>query len=51
MNVPKCILIHTSFHRWNIDKFLAGLTPMESKNFEKDNPGLKFAYDGLRVEL
>ena len=51
LNIPKCILTHTSFHRWKIDKLLAGLTPEERKAFENNNPGLKFAYDGLRLEV
>ncbi|MFX1567729.1 MAG: MBL fold metallo-hydrolase [Promethearchaeota archaeon] len=51
LNIPECILTHTSFHRWNIDKLEAGFTPKERKVFEKKNPGLIFAYDGLRVEL
>jgi phosphoribosyl 1,2-cyclic phosphate phosphodiesterase len=51
LDIPKCILTHTSFHRWKIDKLLAGLTPMERKEFEKDNPGLLFAFDRLRIEL
>lgn len=51
LNVLKCILTHASFHRWKINKLLAGLTPKERKAFEKENPGLLFAYDGLRIEL
>jgi len=51
LNIPKCILTHTSFHSWNINKLIAGLTPKQRKTFEKKNPGLKFAYDGLRIEL
>jgi len=51
LNIPKCILTHTSFHRWNIDRLIAGLTPKERKTFENNNLGLIFAYDGLRIEL
>jgi len=51
LHIPKCILTHTSFHRWKINKLLAGLTPKERKAFEKKNSGLSFAYDGLRIEL
>ncbi|MFW9901810.1 MAG: MBL fold metallo-hydrolase [Candidatus Thorarchaeota archaeon] len=51
LSIPECILTHTSFHRWKINKLLAGLTPEERKDFEKENPGLMFAYDGLKIEL
>ena len=51
LNVPKCILTHASFHSWNINKLIAGITPTERKTFENNNPGLMFAYDGLRIDL
>ncbi|MFX0038522.1 MAG: MBL fold metallo-hydrolase [Promethearchaeota archaeon] len=51
LDIPMCILTHTSFHSWNINKLIAGLTPNQRKTFEDKNPGLKFAYDGLRIEL
>ncbi len=51
LNIPRCILTHASFHSWNLNKLIAGITPQERKVFEKKNPGLAFAYDGLRIEL
>ncbi|MFW9818972.1 MAG: MBL fold metallo-hydrolase [Candidatus Thorarchaeota archaeon] len=51
LNIPKCILTHTSFHMWKVDKLLAGLTPKQRKKFEENNRGLKFAYDGMRIEI
>jgi phosphoribosyl 1,2-cyclic phosphate phosphodiesterase len=50
-NIPECILTHLSCHGWMDGKLVAGLTPEERKEYENDNPGLIFAYDGLRVEL
>jgi hypothetical protein len=49
--IPRCILTHLSCHSWKDDKLLPGLTPKERKVFEDNNPGLTFAYDGLRIEL
>lgn len=51
LNVPKCILTHASFHSWNVNKLVAGITPIERKTFEEKNPGLTFAYDGLRIKI
>ncbi len=51
LDVPKYILTRASFHRWKINKLVAGLTLKQRKTFEKKNSGLKFAYDGLRIEL
>lgn len=51
LNVPECILTHASFHSWNINRLVAGMTSGERKTFEKKNPGLSFAYDGLRLDI
>lgn len=50
-NIPELILTHISCHSWNIDKLIAGLSNQERRSFEKDNPGIKFAYDGLSLEI
>ncbi|GAG68056.1 unnamed protein product, partial [marine sediment metagenome] len=42
LNVPKCILTHASFHSWNINKLIAGITPTERKALEEKNFGLSF---------
>jgi phosphoribosyl 1,2-cyclic phosphate phosphodiesterase len=49
--IPRCILTHLSCHGWKDDKLVAGLTPKERKEYEDSNPGLTFAFDGLRIEL
>ncbi|MFX0005831.1 MAG: MBL fold metallo-hydrolase [Promethearchaeota archaeon] len=51
LGIPKCIITHASFHSWNINKLITGLSPTERKAIEEKNPGLMFAYDGLRIEL
>ncbi|MFX1457606.1 MAG: MBL fold metallo-hydrolase [Promethearchaeota archaeon] len=51
LNIPKCILTHTSFHSWNIDKLMAGLTPSKRKSLEDNTPGLTFAFDGLKISV
>ncbi|MHA2008846.1 MAG: MBL fold metallo-hydrolase [Promethearchaeota archaeon] len=51
LDVPKCILTHASFHSWIFNELTAGITPSERKTFEKINPGLSFAYDGLKIDL
>jgi ribonuclease BN (tRNA processing enzyme) len=49
--IPRCVLTHLSCHGWKDGKLLPGLTPNERKECDDDNPGLTFAYDGLRIEL
>jgi len=51
LHIPKCILTHASFHSWNINKLIAGITHQERRSLEKKNPGLLFAYDGLKMEV
>ncbi|MHA2269371.1 MAG: MBL fold metallo-hydrolase [Promethearchaeota archaeon] len=51
LNVPICMLTHASFHSWNINKLVAGITPSERKAIEDNNPGLSFAFDGLKIDL
>ncbi len=47
----ECILTHLSCHRWEDRKWIAGYTSDERTNIERENPGLSFAYDGMRVSL
>jgi len=51
IGVEKCILTHLSCHSWKDDQLAAGLSPSERIEYEKRIPGLKFAYDGMRVLL
>jgi len=45
----ECIFTHLSNHRWINGELLSGLTRTERKTIESENPGLTFAYDGLKV--
>ncbi|UCE96921.1 MAG: MBL fold metallo-hydrolase [Candidatus Bathyarchaeota archaeon] len=47
----ECILTHLSCHSWNKGKLVAGFTESERLEVEAKNPGLKFAYDGMRLEI
>ena len=51
LDVPKCIFTHASFHSWDIDKLIAGITPAEREAIVMKNPGLSFANDGLKLNL
>lgn len=51
LQVPECILTHASFHSWKNNQLIAGITQKERNIFVKKNPGLSFAYDGLRIEI
>jgi phosphoribosyl 1,2-cyclic phosphate phosphodiesterase len=51
LDVPKLILTHLSCHRWNMNKLIAGFTSNEREAIEKETPGLKFAYDGLKMKV
>ncbi|MFX1277888.1 MAG: MBL fold metallo-hydrolase [Promethearchaeota archaeon] len=51
LDIPKCIITHASFHSWNINKLIQGITPNERKELEEQNPGLSFAYDGLKIDI
>ena len=51
LDIPKCIITHASFHSWNINKLVAGISPNERNAIKEKNPGLSFAYDGLRIGL
>jgi len=49
--INKCILTHLSCHSWKENRLVAGLLPSERIKFKAKYPGLKFAYDGIRVTL
>lgn len=49
--VKDCILTHLSCHSWKRGKLVAGLSHEERLAYEARTPGLKFAYDGMRVVL
>lgn len=51
IGVEKCIFTHLSCHSWKYDQLVAGLSPSERLKFETRLPGLKFAYDGMRLIL
>jgi len=50
-SIPDCILTHLSCHRWENRQWVAGFSFEERKEIEMQNNGLRFAYDGMRVEL
>ena len=49
--IPECIFTHLSCHGWEDGNLVAGLTPNERKDYVKKHPGLRTAYDGMRVFL
>ena len=51
IGTEKCILTHISCHSWKNGELVAGLSESERLNVEANNPGLKFAHDGMHVKL
>ncbi|MGY5857742.1 MAG: hypothetical protein RTU63_00115, partial [Candidatus Thorarchaeota archaeon] len=49
--IPECILTHVSCHGWKDGKLVAGMTSSERKEYVRNNPGLRIAYDGMRISL
>jgi len=49
--IDQCILTHLSCHSWKNGKLVEGISKDERINLEERNPGLKFAYDGMRIRL
>jgi len=50
-SIPKCILTHLSCHSWKNKRICEGFTSNKRKEIEKNNDELKFAYDGLSIEV
>jgi phosphoribosyl 1,2-cyclic phosphate phosphodiesterase len=51
LNVDKCVLSHLSCHSYVEGEIIAGLSASERKEYEGQQDGLTFAYDGLRIQL
>jgi len=51
IGADQCILTHLSCHSWKDGKLVEGLSHEERIDFEERNPGLRFAYDGMRLRL
>lgn len=49
--IKECILTHLSCHGLIKGKIVSGLSNSERLEYEAKNPGLKFAYDGMRIKL
>lgn len=49
--IEECILTHLSCHGWRDGHLVAGLSHAERLEYEAAVPGLRFAYDGMRVVL
>ncbi len=45
----ECILTHMSFHSWRDGALIAGFDEDRRTDVLRENPGLKMAYDGLRI--
>ncbi len=51
IGAKQCILTHLSCHSYKAGALVAGLSYSERREYEARTPGLKFAYDGLRMTL
>ena len=49
--VAQCILTHLFCHGWQDNHLVAGLSHADRLAYEAKMPGLRFAYDGLRLPL
>jgi len=49
--IPECILTHVSCHGWEDGNLVAGMTSNERKEYVNKHPGLRIAYDGMRILL
>ncbi len=49
--ISQCILTHLSCHSWRDNRLVAGLPSAKRHAYEASTPGLKFAYDGMRLRL
>lgn len=51
LGTEECILTHIACHSYEMGEFRPGMSNDERLRFESVNPGLKFAYDGMRVRI
>jgi phosphoribosyl 1,2-cyclic phosphate phosphodiesterase len=51
LGTRECILTHIACHNWHKGKLTPGMSNQERLEFESENPGLTFAYDGMRIRL
>lgn len=49
--VRECILTHLACHRWENRRWIEGFTVDKRAEMERQNPGLRFAYDGMQISL
>ena len=49
--IEQCMLTHLSGHSWKDNRLIAGLSPSERMEYEVKYPGLKLAFDGMRLKL
>jgi phosphoribosyl 1,2-cyclic phosphate phosphodiesterase len=49
--IGECIFTHLACHGWDRGKLTPGITHEERLGYERRLPGLKFAYDGLRMKV
>lgn len=47
--IKRCLLTHLSCHGWKDNQLVPGLSHAARMEFEARNPGLMFAYDGLKI--
>jgi len=47
----ECILTHLSCHSWNAGRLSPGLSSSERLEYQASMPGLRFAYDGMRLKV
>jgi phosphoribosyl 1,2-cyclic phosphate phosphodiesterase len=46
---PSCILTHMSFHSWRNGALVSGFDDVQRNQILEENPGLRIAYDGMRI--
>jgi phosphoribosyl 1,2-cyclic phosphate phosphodiesterase len=47
----ECILTHMSYHSWKKGMLVEGFNENRRKQIVSENPGLKIAYDGMRLQF
>ncbi|MFX0095521.1 MAG: MBL fold metallo-hydrolase [Candidatus Hodarchaeota archaeon] len=51
LGTKKCVLTHLSCHSWNYDHLVSGFTITQRFEYEARYSGLRFAHDGMRIQL